>query len=96
MELENVGKRSVAENHCPASLLYVVSKVFKNFQIKNLFITLKKVALAILTLIRVGFLWVRYTVGGEGGSKSTPCLKLRRIMVGTLTLVCKYTHLCRV
>ena len=72
MELENVGKRSVAENHCPASLLYVVSKVFKNFQIKNLFITLKKVALAILTLIRVGFLWVHYTVGRGGGIKLPP------------------------
>ena len=66
-ELENVGKRSVAASLCPASLLSVVSKVFKNFQIKNLFITLKKVALAILTLIRVGFLWVHYTVGGGGG-----------------------------
>ena len=96
-ELENVGKRSVAENHCSVSLLSVFSKVFKNFRIMNLFITLKKVALAILTLIRVGFLWVRYTVGGRGGGvKLPPCLKLRRIMLGTLTLVCKYTHLCRV
>ena len=29
-----------------------------------------------------------------GGAKTTPCLKLVRIMLETWYLVCKYTHIC--
>ena len=44
------------------------------------------------TLIRVGFLWVRFVVGG--GTKITPGLKLVRITLETWNLVRKYTHTC--
>ena len=43
-----------------------------------------------ITLIWVGFLRVRFKVGGRG--KITLCLKLVRIMLETVTLVHKYTH----
>ena len=46
-----------------------------------------------LTLIWVGFLGVRFEVGGEG-VKLPPCLKLVRIMLETLNLTLKYTRIC--
>ena len=46
-----------------------------------------------LTLIWVGFLGVRFEVGGEG-VKLLPCLKLVKIMLETLNLTRKYTLIC--
>ena len=48
----------------------------------------------ILTLIWVGFLRVRFEVGGRGGGggKITPCLKLIRVMLESWNLVRKYTY----
>ena len=42
-----------------------------------------------VTLIWVGFLGVRFEMGG----KISPCLKLVRIMLETWNLVRKYTHM---
>ena len=44
-----------------------------------------------LTLIWVGFLGVRFAVGG--GCKITPCQKLFRIMLLTWNSVHKHTHM---
>ena len=38
-----------------------------------------------------GLLGVHFEVGGRGGGKITPCLKLVRIMLETSNLACKYT-----
>ena len=46
-----------------------------------------------LTLIWVGFLEVRFEVGGEG--KITPVLKLVRILLETWNLARKYARICR-
>ena len=56
-----------------------------------------------LILIWVGFLGLHFAVcvcvcvcvwgGGGGGSKTSPCLKLVRIMLETLNLVLKYKHI---
>ena len=47
-------------------------------------------------LIWVGFLGFRFEVcvWGGGGDKINPCLKLVRIMLETLNLTRKYTHIC--
>ena len=50
-----------------------------------------------LVLIWVGFVGVHFEVCAEGGVwviKTTPCLKLVRIMLETWKLVRKYTHVC--
>ena len=46
-----------------------------------------------LTLIWVGFLEVRFEVGG--GGKITPVLKLVRILLETWNLARKYARICR-
>ena len=49
-----------------------------------------------LTLIWVGFLEVRFEVGGRGGGKITlPVLKLIRILLETWNLARKYARICR-
>ena len=50
--------------------------------------------LSVLNLIWAGSLGARLRWGGGGGVNYSPCLKLVRIMLGTLNLVCKYTHIC--
>ena len=47
-----------------------------------------------LTLTWVGFLGVRFQVGGEGEGKITPCLNLIRIMLETSSLARKYVPIC--
>ena len=49
-----------------------------------------------LTLTWVGFLGVRFEVGGGrgGGGKITPRLKLVKIMLETSNLAHKYTPIC--
>ena len=48
--------------------------------------------MAVLTLIWVGFLGVRFEVGG--GGQIPPRLKLVRIMLETSNLARKYTPIC--
>ena len=48
-----------------------------------------------LTLIWVGFLEVRFEVGGGGGGKITPVLKHVRILLETWNLARKYARICR-
>ena len=61
---------------------------------------LMNISLEPITLIRVGFLGVRFAVGGGGGgrggwrSKITRCLILVRIMLETSNLARKYTSIC--
>ena len=47
-----------------------------------------------LTLIWVGFLEVRFEVGG-GGKITRPVLKLVRILLETWNLAHKYARICR-
>ena len=47
-----------------------------------------------LTLIWVGFLEVRFEVGG-GGKITLPVLKLVRILLETWNLARKYARICR-
>ena len=58
---------------------------------------LMNISLEPLSLIWVGFLGFRFTVGEEGGfegAKLLPCLKLVRITLETSHLTRKYTSIC--
>ena len=67
---------------------------YKTKWVRNPYSTL---AMFLLTLIRVGFLGLRFAVEGFGGKITThPFLKLVRITLETWNLVLKYTSICSV
>ena len=70
-------------------LVFNLNVFFKFLRLKTLPYTFLK--FNPLTLIRVDFLGVRFEVGG---GKSTPCLKLVRIMLEISNLARKYISIC--
>ena len=53
---KNVGERTMAENYCPVSLLSLISKILKNFEIRGLLVTLRNVDFCLISGLVSGLL----------------------------------------